>query len=333
MVYRSKSLLLFLLLIAVVYCQGTSNVRADTREESIASSREYVKQQLDPARLGVGYGALMNFSAEPMLSSATYHVAPEEGEESVIYLHKIPIRQEFTLNGPGSTAFIEANFGYLNMEQNLKFSDSDPDKFATSNWKAYSGTIGAGIKIPLSKGFFFEPALDGGIVYLKNDAKYYGEFANNYLKPVFKGIAFDWSTNAVLLSGMATLGYEQMWNDFQLDIKLSYSFNYINTYNESSSYQKFSTNINVTSTKIDITHPLGIALYNLPLSWIFHAGNNTFVGPNHNALDFTYLFELGFSLKADISRKDWMIKSVSLGAMGITGDNVNGWSILFGYHF
>jgi hypothetical protein len=71
----------------------------------------------------------------------------------------------------------------------------------------------------------------------------------------------------------------------------------------------------------------------LPLSWIFHAGNNTFVGPNHNALDFTYLFELGFSLKADISRKDWMIKSVSLGAMGITGDNVNGWSILFGYHF
>ena len=334
MVYKNGSARLFLLLVAMLSSCWQSTVLADDREDIIASTRELVKQELNPARIGVGYGALMNFSAEPMLSSATYRIGEENGEDPVIYLHKIPIRYEFSLNSSSDrTAFLEANFGYLNMEQNFRLSESAPDKLITSNWKTYSVMVGGGIKMPVGMGFSFAPALHGGIAHLKNDATYYGELANIFFKPTYEGLVFDWSTNAMLLAGTATLGYENTWKSFQFDAKFSYSFNYIDTYNESSSYQVFSTSINVTSAKVDITHPLGISFFDYPLSGVVHAGNSTFVGPNRDALDFSSFNEFGFSLKTNISAKGWLIKSISLGGMGIVGDNVHGWSLLFDYDF
>lgn len=334
MTSQIRSTLFFLLLIALLCSVNQKSVFADEKADIIASSREFVKQKLNPAQIGVGYGALMNFSAEPMLSSATYQIGQEDGEDPVIYLHKIPLRYEFAFkNGHIQTAFIEANFGYLNLEQDFKLSDSASETIITSNWKAYSAMVGAGVKIPLGMGFSFIPILHGGIAHLKNDATYYGELANIYYKPVYKGLAFDWSTNAILLSGTTALGYENRWKEFQFNLKLSYSFNYIDTYDESSDYQKFSTSINVTSAKVDITHPLGISFLNYPLSGVVHAGNSTFVGPNRDALDFSSFNEFGFSLKSDISSKNWLIKSVSFGAMGISGDNVRGWSLLFDYDF
>ncbi len=300
----------------------------------ISSTRAYEEEVLKPSLMGAGYGALMNFSAEPMLSSATYIVDEENGGDHTINVYKIPLRHEFDLNQYGCSSFIEGRMGYLKMKTDYFFEEEGNTlKIVDSKWETYSGTVGGGFSFPMGAGFSFMPAIYGGIAYLKNSSSYHGELANVFLKPVFDGLGFNWNTSATLLNAIATIQYAGTVDTFRINGELSYSFDYIDTFNESSSYQKFVTDSSVIALKANLSHPLGFAVSGLPLSWVFHAGNSTFVGANRDVMGFNYFNELGLSIKADTTQKKWPVQNLSLGIMGILGNNVKGWSILFGYTF
>ncbi len=300
----------------------------------IASTRAYEEKLLKPSLMGAGYGALMNFSAEPALSSATYVVDDGNDKDHSINVYKIPLRHDFDLNQYGMGSFIEGRLGYLKMNIDYFLVEKEQSlKIVGSKWETCSGTLGGGLSFPMGAGFSFIPAIYGGIAYLKNSSSYHGELANVFLKPVFDGLGFNWNTSATLLNGIATIQYADTIDTFLLNGELSYSFDYIDTFNESSSYQKFVTDSSVITFKANLSHPLGFAVSGLPLSWVIHAGNSTFIGANRNVMGFNYFNELGFSIKADTAQKKWSVQNISLGFMGILGNNIQGWSILFGYSF
>jgi hypothetical protein len=68
-----------------------------------------------------------------------------------------------------------------------------------------------------------------------------------------------------------------------------------------------------------------------PIAVIGHLGTSTFAGINRDALGFTDLNEAGVSLQAGIKRYGLPVSKLSLGVMRLWGDNVKGWSFLFGH--
>jgi hypothetical protein len=95
--------------------------------------------------------------------------------------------------------------------------------------------------------------------------------------------------------------------------------------------QESSENIGTIRFKVDCTCPLGMSLAGHPIAVIGHLGTSTFAGSNRDALGFTYPNEAGVSLQAGIKRYGLPVSKLSLGAMRLWGDNVKGWSFLFGY--
>ena len=72
---------------------------------------------------------------------------------------------------------------------------------------------------------------------------------------------------------------------------------------------------------------------NTTLKPVLHLDYTTFIGPDRDLAGFSYLSGIGLSIKADVSKKDWYVESLQFGAKYLTGDNVQGWSLIFGYRF
>ena len=80
-------------------------------------------------------------------------------------------------------------------------------------------------------------------------------------------------------------------------------------------------------------HPTGLTLVRQPLALVATLGNTTLFGDGRDALGFDYFFEAGLALETRLDNRDWKIKRVRVGAKAIYGEDVTGWSVIFGYRF
>ena len=118
-----------------------------------------------------------------------------------------------------------------------------------------------------------------------------------------------------------------------LNAKLSYTLSHIQSYRTTTELQSFRENISTISLKLAATYPLGISLWHYPLSLVGNIGNSSFAGDNRDAMGFTTISEAGLSLQWDISKHSLPVKKLSVGGMGLWGDNIKGWSLLFNYSY
>jgi len=289
--------------------------------------RDALKNNIDHSNIGAGYVHILTFFTEPDISSSFYSVDDDTNTDFNIY--KFPFQKTFNINDKGWKSLLRGTVSYASLDQNGEFL---PDETIAANWKAYSGSVGSGILIPLNHNLSFLAAADIGYSHLESNAKYHGDILENILAPVLDGIAYNWDTNAWIVGGTAGLGYKKAYDrGYLLDIKGSYTYNYITSFSESVDLPAFSDSTNTLSLKMDFTHPLGKKLANFPLYGVAHLGNVTFIGNNRDALGFNYFFEAGYSFKLDVSSKYSKISAISLGYQWSKGDNVSGHTILFSW--
>jgi hypothetical protein len=305
---------------------------ADPIDDLINLLRESVKN--DAARITPAYAAMINFESEPNISSSTLWVDTAAETNDRLKVIKLPMRYEFDLTSSGWKPFAQATLAKLSYEQTQDLSNVlGAGEAIRPTWESYSATLGGGVRIPIVQGWSILPAIDGGYAHLSNETAYSGQFSNTILKPALEGIVSDWSADAWLLNGHLVVQYQGQVRKFDIDAKLSYTLSHTESFSSTSEFQEFSESFQTVSLKFESAHPLGLSLLGYPLSLIGRLGNSTFLGENRSELEFTYLNEFGLSLQADISRHDLPVKKLSLGSMALLGDNVWGWSILFGYRF
>jgi hypothetical protein len=314
--------LLFIAPLSVLAQSGLDEVIDDVRQRAI--------EQAGPDRLGAGYAAMMNFAATPDISSATYYIDNPGGEDPTMNVYKIPLRHEFTLEGRDWKPFIQASFGYLDYEAEFDFL---PEESVKADWKSYGGWLGLGVKIPLNDDLDFVPAFDLGLVRLESSADYRGPVAEAILKPALEGVVFDWDANAYLIGATLGLDYRHAFETWTLEGRTRLTYSHFATYDSSSDLVDFDADISTFTLQVDVIKPIDAQLGGYPLALVGHFGNTTFIGDNRDALGFDYFFEAGLALETDISKNDWPVKKLRLGAMGIFGADVTGWSVIFGYQF
>jgi hypothetical protein len=307
-----------------------SALSVQAADDALNELRNAERQLIRSSDVGTGYAAIINFASEPNISSSTLwidHGLPNNDELSVT---KFPLRYEFDLTGRSWKPFVQGTLAKLKLEQTYPVFEGEKIK---PEWTSYSASIGGGVRIPLTEGWSVLPAAEVGYASLSSDVRYTGEVGKTFLQPVLDEILFDWSVDAWLANGHLALQYQGSLRDLEIDAKLSGTLSHIESFRTTTDLQEFSEDIGTLSFKVDGTYPLGISLAGHPLSVIGHLGSSTLVGGNRDVLGFTYINEAGLSLQADVSRHGLPVSKVSLGAMALWGDNVKGWSMLFGYKF
>ena len=281
------------------------------------------------AHLSSAYASIINFSAEPNISSSHLWVDKDSPEELKMGLTKFPLRHEFKLKNHAWKPMVQATLARLKLEQTAFIDDAN---WIDSEWRSYSATLGGGVRIPLSKHWSILPAIDGGYAHLNNEAGYQGPLATA-LKPILSGKLFDWRADAWLVNGHLALFYRRQFGKLGFDAHLGGTVGHIESYDTTHALQKFSETISTLNLKIDCTYPLGLAIADDPLFVVGHFGNSTILTDLHTDLGLSSIYETGLSLLADISRHGLPVKKIGVGAMVLWGEDAIGWALRTSYRF
>ncbi|MEN8212787.1 MAG: hypothetical protein ABFR19_00365 [Pseudomonadota bacterium] len=288
---------------------------------------------------GAQYAQLLTFATEPGIAAATFDVEEELGD-TTYDIYKFPLQHEFDVDGWNGKLILRGGLSYMRANQDQRWDPADSSEVIDTDWKSRGGNLGIGARIPLGKGFSFVPGLGFGIATLENNAEFEGRRTQSVIQPLTDGAVYNWDLDATIFSGLLGLSYSgDIGNGFDLVADLYYTHSYVSSFDVSSDFQDFGDSTDNITFKADIGHPLGISLAGYPLDGVLHFGNTTFVGPNRDVLGFSYFNEVGFSLRTNPSKLASQLKlpftvsSLSLGVNVLFGDDLTGWSMLFGYKF
>lgn len=170
-------------------------------------------------------------------------------------------------------------------------------------------------------------------MHLESDANYRGSVSETIFKPALKGVVFDWDADATLIGATLGLDYSRPFDSWAVEGRTRLNYNHIDTYDSSSNLVEFDANVTTFTLQVDVIKPIDAKIGGDPLALVGHFGNTTFIGNDRDALGFDTFFEAGLALETDVSKNNWPVKKLRLGAMGIFGPDVTGWSVIFSYRF
>ncbi len=287
--------------------------------------------QLDPAiskQLGAGYAALINFAENPDIATARYYIDNQNGEDPVLHVTRFGGEHVFRKDKRRWNPFAGVHLPFLTYGGNL---DVNGDGNIDTEWNAAGAIFTSGVKISVTTNLSLNPSLALGYMRIENDAAYSGSATN--VQPLADGILFNWTSDALLTGGAIKADYHCNLGENQLYVYGGVSHNLIDTFHTSRGNVEFSSYMTTLALKSEFTHPTGCKFNRYPLSLITLLGGTSFAGPHRDALIFGYFFDAGLAVEADISRHDWIIKKFRLGAKGIYGEDVVGWSAILSWNF
>ena len=274
---------------------------------------------------GAQYAQLLTFATEPGIAAATFDVEEDLGD-TTYDIYKLPLQHEFDVDGWDGKLILRGTLSYMKTQQDQNLNPGVID----SEWTSFGGGIGIGARIPLGNGFSIVPGVAIGIANLENEANGVSPGNQHY----------NWDLDATIFSGLLGLSYKgDLRGDFDLITDLYYTHSYVSSFNSSTDFQDFSDSTDNITFKADIGHPLGFSIAGYPMDGVLHLGNTTFVGPNRDVLGFSYFNEVGFSLRTNPQKLATQLKlpvtvsSISVGVNVLFGEDLSGWSMLFGYKF
>jgi len=283
--------------------------------------------EIDFHKLATGYAHLVSFTAEPEIAAARFNIddGDDLSEDSTLKTTKLPLYKEFSSDDHQWSWYLQGAATYSSLEQTLSFPLDPPlDGSSDIKWTGYGGLIEAGMIFPLPYGFSWSAGMGGGVSRLKNETDYSNPALEDWLDPLLGGTVFDWETNVSTVRGNLGLLYNKHHGKYGIKGYAHFTYSHIDSFSESREFGGFSDHASTLTLKLDVKHPLGFELREHPVYIIGHLGNTNFVGPNRDELGFDSFSELGLSFG---------LEKVTLGALAIFGDNVDGWNIILNYDY
>jgi hypothetical protein len=302
------------------------NAHAALSEREIDSKRNQLRENILSSDIGSGYAHILTFFIESDISASTYDV--EDEDDTRLNIYKLPMQKDFEINEEGWKVALRGVVGYATLKSRQNVLD---DIFVDSKWKAFSGSAGTGLIVPVSSDLALLTAADLGISHMTNSSNYTGA-SSSIISRLFDGILYNWDTDAWIGSLVFGFDYKHLFTEtYDLNVTGRYTYSHVSSFNESDGFPSFDGNAQTVSLAADLKHSLGFSIAQYPISGVAHLGNTTFVGDNRDALGFDSFFDLGYSLEIDISDMAFFVNSLRLGYQWSIGSDVKGHTILFGW--
>ena len=292
---------------------------------------DQVRAQVASARLGAGYAQMINLSATPDLSAASYRIDAIDPSASLDVL-RLPYQAKWLPVSDSADLYWNVEGGWLQFGQDFLWNPS-PDVGGTfgSKWTAYS--VGAGVlaKIRVGRGFSIEPALDVALARLQNRTSYSG--AATALQPVLDGVLFNWNADAWLVTPGIALEWTDAVGEGRVRVRGHVARSWIASFDETDPSQRFREATNIYSVRAEYVHPTEWKALERRLSWVAYGSYAGFFGANRDVLGFDAVAEVGVGLELPITPEAPKAERVRFQAAYLFGDGVRGWTLGLGLQY
>ena len=318
------------LLLAGLICGNALDARAQN-EDAIAELRGLVEETFDSVNLGAGYASIVDFAVSRDISAATFNPDEPEGVvDPTLQNVKLPFRFVFGEEGSGPRPFLQGHIAHQTLKAEF---DLLPGEVIYSEWETWGGSLSGGYEFPVGESLTIMPVLSLGYGRIENRADFSGPLAEELLQTALSKLVFDWDANAVVYGASLALDYRTTFGRFDIEMLGSLTHHRVESTSASSEFAEFDGQVTALDQELNAVHPTSWTLGGAPLSAVGLFGATSIFGPHRDALGFDRFFEAGLGLEADISARNWKIRSLRFGVKAIFGPDVSGWGLIIGYGF
>jgi len=296
-------------------------------------------QTLDPALAEFVQQTITNSVAATIAFTSTDAVSAgsfvfQENDErgnTRFNITRIPVRHFFGRWKDSSFApFITGSVGYFEDSEKVLLGDP-PDE---SRFKALSISLGGGIKLALiEKYLWLIPEID--LIYgrTSNEHEYRSELSEEFYKPIFDGILFNWQVDTFTFAPALQLAFEYPVRKVTLGFDTKFTYLNIRTVKEDYPEHKVKSDSTLWKNRFRFEFPLGVSVFKMPLSLRGDFSRVDLGGDVAQPLKESFFYEVGTELALDTSRNVKWLNSFSIGAGYTFSQRITGWSFRLGYKF
>ncbi|MBK7079332.1 MAG: hypothetical protein IPH55_00895 [Betaproteobacteria bacterium] len=290
-----------------------------------------VRDQVASARLGAGYAQMINLSATPDLSAASYRIdGLDPGAELDVL--RLPYQAKWLPLSDEADLYWKVEAGGLRFRQDFHWNPTpDAAGIFGSKWTAYS--VGAGVlaKVRLGSGFSIEPAVDVALARLQNRTSYGG--SATILQPALDGLLFNWHAAAWLVTPGVALEWTDAVGEGRGRVRGHVARSWIASFDETDPVQRFREATNAYSVRVEYLHPTAWKALERSMSWVAYGSYAGFFGANRHVLGFDAVAEVGGGLEVPVAPDAPKAERVRLQAAYLFGSGVRGWTLGLGLQY
>jgi hypothetical protein len=292
---------------------------------------DQVRAQVASARLGAGYAQMINLSATPDLSAASYRIDGADPSADLDVL-RLPYQAKWLPLSDDADLYWKAEAGWLQLKQDFPWNPT-PGAAGTfgSKWTAYS--VGAGVlaKVRLGSGFSVEPAVDVALARLQNRTSYSG--SATVLQPLLDGLLFNWNADAWLVTPGVAVEWTDVVGEGRARVRGHVARSWIASFDETDPVQRFREATNIYSIRVEYLHPTEWKAFERRMSWVTYGSYAGFFGANRDMLGFDAVAEVGGGLELPITPDAPKAERVRFQAAYLFGSGVRGWTLGLGMQY
>lgn len=278
---------------------------------------------------------MINATMSPDVSAAFYRIN-QGARDLLLSTSRIPLEKQFVLPGREWRPVARLTLGYLSGENQpqgtLVIDDRSGPLAVDVDWRGFSGFFEAGAVVPLGRGFRLEPFLGVGLAHLKNDATY-GNDISREASTMLDGLLFNWDVTTMMAGAALGAAWKGALDPVTVELAGRVSYDYMDAIDATDSVQEFDDWVTTIDLRCTLAGPLGVQVWGNPLGWQVMQDYTNLPGSQSEGLGIDHYYETGIALTLDITSRDLLVQSLRLGGSLIYGQDVGGWSILFGYAF
>ena len=290
-----------------------------------------VRAQVASARLGAGYAQMINLSATPDFSAASYRIDAID-PSATLDVVRLPYQAKWLPLSGEADLYWEVAAGWLQFGQDFPWNPA-PGATGTfgSKWTAWS--VGAGLlaKLRLGGGLVVEPGVDVALARLRNRTSYDGSAV--VLQPVLDGVLFNWNADAWLVTPGVALEWTRAVGEGSARIRGHVARSRIASFDETDPVQRFREATNNYSIRAEYARPTPWKAFERRVSWVAYGSYAGFFGANRDALGFDAVAEVGGGLELPVATGSSDPQRLRLSASYLFGSDVRGWSVGLGIEY
>lgn len=276
-------------------------------------------------------GAIL-FGSQDSIAAGTLNVDRRNGTESNMDIFKLRYEHGFGEASDKLEPFVVGNIGSYKQVDHFHpfFGGAGEDDF--SRLMTFGVSAGGGVHWRPVDGLEISPAFT--LVYSQVENDYdYNNADSQSVEPVIDNEIFNWDLDAWTYIPSIEVGYTHNLEKVELRGEVTYAHLFNDSFDSSSSIVSIHSDSGFLHSRVSAQGPLGVEVAAAPLDLRGTLSRSDIFGTARDGFPFSYFYEIGADLIADISERNYWVTEVSIGASYLTGDDVDGWRLGGGLSF
>ena len=273
----------------------------------------------------------ISFATTPGISSASLELKwPEDQQAGDLDKTSIELEFDIDLRSRYFKLFTGIGFNHISLKDNFRTENLDGDPvFIEPDRDLYAGRLSGGLTFQVTPYLRATPYVSIILSELDSKTTIRGDVDLDATDPDLRAFLENFKTKSTTLAGTLELEYDRWFERRRIELFGRYTYNYTETFDETEDFLISSGDVNVIDFEGRWSAPTGLRAFGVPLRWKLIGGYTHLLDLDKEAIGFRYFFEYGggFDLEVDVQPLGLVnLRNIGLNLVGITGDDLTGWS-------